>query len=259
MKRIHLFEFEDFSWFPNWLRKSLTRLIIVMHRLLNTDKELAEKLSEIIQESEQKNIVDLCSGSGGPMPNVLSILSEKYGLEGLNLTLTDLYPNLEAAVRISDENNNITYQTTPVDASDVDPKLNGLRTMICSFHHMDKLTARKILEDAYANKQAIFTLEISDNSFPKWLWWISIPINFIMCFFITPFVKPLTWYQLFFTYIIPIIPVFYAWDGAVSNARTYTLEDLDQLLEGLESSNYRWEKGIIKGKSKKLFLAGIPV
>jgi len=32
MKRIHLFEFEDFSWFPNWLRVRMTRLIVVMHR-----------------------------------------------------------------------------------------------------------------------------------------------------------------------------------------------------------------------------------
>jgi len=259
MKRIHLFEFEDFNWFPNWLRSSLTRLINVMHRLLNTDEEIAEKLSEILLESEQKKLVDLCSGSGGPMPNVFHLLSTKYGIKGLSLTLTDLYPNINAAELINSENNSITYQKTSVDASDVDSSLGGQRTMICSFHHMDKQTARKILKDAFTNKQALFILEISDNSFPKWLWWISIPINFIMCFFITPFVKPLTWYQLVFTYIIPIIPIFYAWDGAVSNARTYTLEDLDQLLEGLESTDYRWEKGIIKGKSRKIFLSGNPL
>jgi len=40
MKGIHLFEFEDFPWFPNWLRKCLTRMMVVMHRLLNIREEM---------------------------------------------------------------------------------------------------------------------------------------------------------------------------------------------------------------------------
>jgi hypothetical protein len=48
------------------------------------------------------------------------------------------------------------------------------------------------------------------------------------------------------------------WDGAVSNARTYTLEDMDIFLEGLNSQGYTWEKGIIKGKSRKVYLLGLP-
>jgi hypothetical protein len=33
---------------------------------------------------------------------------------------------------------------------------------------------------------------------------------------------------------------------------------LDILLEGMESDNYTWEKGVIKGKSKKVYLLGLP-
>lgn len=70
--------------------------------------------------------------------------------------------------------------------------------------------------------------------------------------------RPFTWQQLLFTYLIPIIPICFAWDGAVSNARTYTLSDMELLLEGLESDDYTWEKGVIDGKSKKLYLLGLP-
>lgn len=80
-----------------------------------------------------------------------------------------------------------------------------------------------------------------------------------MVFFITPFVRPLNWKQILFTYLIPVIPIFFAWDGAVSNARTYTLDDLDILLEGLETEDYKWEKGRITGKAKKLYLLGTPI
>ncbi len=54
----------------------------------------------------------------------------------------------------------------------------------------------------------------------------------------TPFVKPLTWRQIIFTYLIPIIPICYAWDGQASLPRIYTLKDLDHLLAGLGSWNY---------------------
>jgi hypothetical protein len=63
----------------------------------------------------------------------------------------------------------------------------------------------------------------------------------------------MSWQQLVFTYIIPIIQICFAWDGAVSNARTYTLSDLDKLLHGLETSTYRWEKGTIEGKTSQVY------
>lgn len=260
MKRIHLFEFEDFNWFPKWIRTCLTQLIVVMHNILNTHEELSELLAKQIKETDSTQIVDLCSGSGGPMPKVIQILNEKHDLKDLQLTLTDLYPDTGTAEKMNaDQDSNIRYNTEPVDATNIDSSKPGLRTMVGSFHHMNVDSAKKILASAVTSRQPICVFEISDNSFPAFISWIALPINFIMCLFITPFVKPLTWQQLVFTYLIPIIPIFFAWDGAVSNLRTYTLSDLDNLLKDVPSENYKWEKGIIKGKSKKLYLLGTPV
>lgn len=260
MKRIHLFEFEDFSWFPNWVRICMTRLIVVMHKILGTREELAELIAKILKETNSSNIIDLCSGSGGPMLDIVQILNKKHGLKNINLTLTDLYPDLATAKGINHQDGNkISYQTNPVNATNVDYAIAGLRTMVGSFHHMTPSNAKRILESSLKSRQPICIFEISDNSFPIFLWWIALPINFMMCLFITPLVRPLTWQQIVFTYLIPIIPLCFAWDGAVSNARTYTLSDMDKLLEGLESEDYKWEKGLIKGKSKKLYLLGLPV
>ena len=51
-----------------------------------------------------------------------------------------------------------------------------------------------------------------------------------------------------FTYLIPILPLFIAWDGAVSNARTYTLEDMGELIQGLSGEKYSWDMEKLKGK-----------
>lgn len=259
MKRIALFEFEDFTWFPNWLRICLTRLIVVMHKFLNSSDDLVPLIKKALNHSKTNIIVDLCSGSGGPMIEVFKDLVEEQGNSDVELILTDLYPNLEMASIINTSAiPNLSYKTSPVNASNVNTELTGVRTMVGSFHHMEPDTARQILINAKENKVPICIYEISDNSFPTFLWWMTIPIIFFMSFVITPFVRPLTWKQLVFTYLIPIIPMVFAWDGAVSNVRTYTLGDLDILLEGLESENYKWEKGKIANKASKLYLLGIP-
>lgn len=259
MKRIHLFEIEDFDWCPDWIRRCMTRLIVVMHKILGTKDDLTDLVARALKHSRQPAIIDLCSGSGGPMIAVFKALTEKYQLKDLSLTLTDLYPNQEMAKKINSQPLvGIHYSTTPVNAAAIDPHSAGVRTMVCSMHHMKPEVARHILKNAKESSQPICIYEISDNSFPIWLWWIAIPIIFVVALAITPLARPMSWQQLVFTYLIPIIPLFFAWDGAVSNARTYTCKDLDELLQGLNSKGYTWEKGIIAGKAKKLYLLGFP-
>lgn len=261
MKRIHLFEFEDFPWFPNWLRICMTRYIIAIHKILGSAGELADLIARVLPHASDKRILDLCSGAGGPMLEVISILKEKHQVSDLSLTFSDLYPNQEAADQIDAlDKPEVTYLRAPINATQIPKGQSGLRTMVCSMHHMRPEVAKAILRDAKASREPICVFEISDNSFPPtWLWWVGLPLNFLSAFFITPFVRPLTWQQLAFTYLIPLLPLFIAWDGAVSNVRTYTLADMEELLIGLKSQDYYWETGRISGRAKKLYLLGHPV
>ena len=145
MKRIHLFEFEDFHWFPNWIRVCMTRYIATMHRLLGTKDQLADLLSKALQHSSTNHVLDMCSGSGGPMIDTVQQLKMEKGLD-IKLTLSDLYPNQQAAKRInSGGDSTISYLTSPLDATAVDRNQTGVRTMICSMHHMKPEIAKGIL------------------------------------------------------------------------------------------------------------------
>jgi hypothetical protein len=260
MKRIHLVEIEDLHWFPGSLRQCMTRLIIVMHKLLGSQHELTKLISRALNHADRPAIIDLCSGSGGPMVEVFKRLKTQPRLQNLTLTLTDLYPHQETADQINSKGGSgINYLTKSVNAGDLDVEQVGVRTMVCSMHHMKPEVAHNILSDAKAKRQPICLFELSDNSFPIRLWWMAIPMIFLLAFFITPLVKPMTWRQLVFTYLVPIIPICFAWDGAVSNARTYTLADMDELLKGLQTSDYVWEKGKVGGMLKKLYLLGLPM
>ncbi|MCF8414373.1 MAG: hypothetical protein K9G44_13210, partial [Melioribacteraceae bacterium] len=82
-----------------------------------------------------------------------------------------------------------------------------------------------------------------------------------MSWFMTPFVRPFTFSQFLFTYIIPIIPIVYAWDGQASLMRTYTFEDVKKLLKNNEIKTYEWKIGDAKkanGKNLGYYIIGTP-
>ncbi|MEM9143376.1 MAG: hypothetical protein AAGA86_10345 [Bacteroidota bacterium] len=266
MKRIQLFEFEDQVWFPSWLRACLTNLIVVLQQMMGTPTVLAQLLGRMLRKHNVAEIVDLGSGSGGAMPQVLRILRSQQGTENTALTLTDRFPNAKRVQHFGESAaDGIRYLGTSLDARDLASAPSGIKTMVNSFHHMPPNVAREILKSAQENHQPILIYEIGENNIPLLVWILFLPLSLtllvIMSLCMTPFVRPLTWRQLVFTYIIPVIPICYAWDGQASLPRMYTFADMELLLKGLENPGYTWEKGYaknVKGKKKGTYLMGTP-
>ena len=83
----------------------------------------------------------------------------------------------------------------------------------------------------------------------------------ILFFFCTPFIKPFKWSRIFFTYIIPLIPIYTIWDGVVSILRLYRPDELLNMAKSIDRENkYDWESGNIKNKIgfSVAYLIGIP-
>ncbi len=259
MRRIHLFEFEDFPWFPGWLRECLTRYIVAIHDLVGTPEKLSPVVDEVLTASGHSRIVDLCSGAGGPMIDVVERL--RAGGREVELVLTDLYPNTEAAARVERDHEQMHYVTESVDASDPGRVAdNAVRSICCALHHMPPDVAKKILKSAHDDKAPFVAFELSDNSAPPIpLWWIGLLPTFIFSFFVSLKVRPMTFNQFFFTYVIPLVPLFVAWDGTVSNVRTYSESDLGELTADLQDG-YSWEVRRLKNRTPAdmLVLVGQP-
>ncbi len=178
------------------------------------------------------------------MPDVARELRADPAHADVEIVLSDLYPNADAARHIQSLGDpRLRYELTPVDATSVGADKSGVRTLIGSFHHLPPDAARAVLLDAAKARQPLVVFEVSDNGPPLWLWWTAIPPGFLLTLFLTPFVRPLSARQLAFTYVLPILPMFIAWDGAASNARTYTADDIRELLRGHEDPGYTWEIG----------------
>jgi hypothetical protein len=133
-----------------------------------------------------RKLIDLCSGAGGPLPGIARELKGQ-GLD-FELTMSDLYPNLDAAEHLA--SSGIRYEETPVDATNVHH--DGARTMICSLHHMTPDRARAILKNAHDEKKPLCIFEISDNALPVCLFWLTMPVAILMVLVLTPMIRPLT-------------------------------------------------------------------
>jgi hypothetical protein len=263
VKRLNIFEFEDQTWFPAWLRQCMTLYLVRVHHLLKTELAVSQLLAALLRLNGATQLVDLCSGAGGPMVEAWASLRKTPAWRRLGLVLTDLYPNTLAARSLTSRRlEGLEYRAEPVDARRVPENLAGVRTLICSLHHLSPQAVVGVLADALASGQPILVVEMAGRRLPLWAWWLTLPFGFLMVLLLTPFVRPLGPGQLFFTYVVPILPLCLAWDGAASNLRCYSEAELRAILAGLEKEGWSWKIGRWRPRGfpmRMLYLVGTPM
>jgi len=238
IKRRQLFEWNDQGWLPRFMTSWMTRMLRVCHHNMQNGRVWGPKVLELMQRSGENRIVDLCSGGGGPVLDMIRILEEDHGLKP-QLTMTDLIPNLRTAQEINAQAGNKIYITTPINATDVPAELQGIRTVFSGFHHLKEDLAFRLLQNAFDARQHIF---ISETTYRSVKAMVTYGLAFLWFFFLTPRIRPTFW-QLIFTYLIPILPLMLGWDNVVSCLRTYSEDELRGFASQLQSDDYHWQIG----------------
>ena len=256
MTRVHLLELEDQAWFPRVIRDLATDYLQFIQERLRLDRAIAPVIRRVMDQSGTARIVDLCSGGSGPLLLLVRDLAD----EGVpvQVTMTDLYPNVPAFEKIASQSNGrIGFERASIDARAVPPGLPGLRTIFNGFHHLRPEDARSVLHAAAAARQPIAIFEVSERSARA-----LIPIALLTPLFVwlaTPFMRPFLWRRLFWTYLLPAVPFTCWFDGIVSQLRAYTPDELRALCEG--AAPMRWEAGqipIARGRGSLTYLVGSP-
>ena len=239
MRRLHLFELEDQHWCPKLLRNYLTDHLRTFEEATQIYSVTLPIIERGLESASTRKVVDLCSGASGPW---VSIINQVKNVE---VTLTDLYPNKSSMEKVNARNNGqMWYLQESVDALNVKKNLSGLRTMFTSFHHFRPSAATKILEDAVNKKEPIAVFEFTERTFVNLFAYPMLAL--LAIFLVTPSIKPFKISRLVLTYIVPLLPIMAVWDGYVSNLRTYSADELGELLDNFDSSSFLWEKGSLK-------------
>jgi hypothetical protein len=262
MRRIQFIELHEQPWFPSSLRDDVTDAVQFGYNLVRAYAPIAPLLQSVIDSTEHpasapQSIVDMCSGGGGPWLDLSPKLHSRGGSAGLQILLTDKYPNLKAFESVSaSSENRITFYPDPVDAMNVPRALKGLRTMFTSFHHFSPADARAVLQDAVDAGEGVGIFEITRRA-PSAI--VFIFVGVLLLFLHVPRIRPFRWSRLFWTYLIPITPLVLLFDGVVSCLRTYQPQELREIVEKLSSCQYRWEIGELAiGRAPITYLIGYP-
>jgi len=259
MKRLHLFELEDLRWLPSAIRNGITDFLHFAVVRSELYKVFAGRLAQSIKQLRSPCVVDLCSGAGGPWASLHRAIGEATE-SSVQVRLTDFYPNLAAFEALSNAHGSVfQFSADPVSALDVPDNLAGFRTLFSSFHHFAPPQATRILSDAVSKRQGIAIAE-STQRHP-----LLIAYMFLtpwMVLLTSPFQAPFRWSRLFWTYVIPAIPLAVMFDGIVSCLRTYTPKELMGLVTTVpDHESYDWQVGIERLKGLPVgvtYLIGVP-
>lgn len=251
LPRLQLVELMDLAWFPAWLRRFQTDLLVFAWRSFAPKDEISAQLADLVEASPTRTLVDLCSGSGGFATRLVRAVRERGG-GALPLVLTDLYPNPDLPLEEGS-----SYWPKPVDARAIDPALTGVRTLFGGFHHFPPAEARQILLDAGRSGQPIAVYEMTTRSLLCLFLVIHQALFGSLIF--TPFVRPFSWSRLLLTYVLPLVPSTLLVDGIVSVFRSYTPREMLELAGTDPDANYEWRSGTLGSFLVPIvYLTGVP-
>jgi len=232
----------DHRFCPRSLRAVVTEYLQFGVKKWKMDSAMVSLLRRALERSGEFQVVDLCSGSGGPWPNLLQRL-ETEGFP-VNVCLTDKYPNAQAFLYARDIfGSSLNFSSEPVDAVHVPESLAGLRTIFSAFHHFSLRDARAILQNAVNHRQGIAIFEVTQRT--PWAVFIFFLTSLLMPFCV-PFFRPFRWSSLMWTYLIPASPAVTLFDSLMSCLRTYSVEELRKMTSSIDADEYFWDAGEIK-------------
>ena len=256
-RRLHGIELLDIPRCPRIVRDGALDYLQYIIRTGNAYAPTVSLLADALKTRNLTSVVDVCSGGGGPWPDLRQALVAAGAPANLHVTLTDLYPNVEGFARNTARDALVVGETRPVDIEKSRIPLPGLRTSFSSFHHFPPGVAEQVIRNLAQGSEGIFIAEATERGAKAMLFMLLAPL---LVWLATPRLRPFKWSRLFLTYVIPAIPFVVCFDGIVSCFRTYNPAELRALLTSVDDLNYEWQVGLLsaRGQLSVTYALGYP-
>ena len=187
-------------------------------------------------------ILDFCSGSGGPISSIEALVNASRAAQGkpaVDFVLSDLHPPLQDWEALERTSPHIRYVPRPVDATNPPPPMTPspheqlvrkrIHLFCLSFHHFDDEAAYKILRNTVNNADAFAVLELQERRLSSVLMMVLLGLSVFHIVLLHYWRRPAF---LFWTWIMPVLPALLWFDGTVSSLRTRTIEEMKGLVSG---------------------------
>ncbi len=245
-RRLHLIELHEQPWYPAFLRRIFQRGLGRALILTDTFESFYEPFRRFLARTDTRSILDMCSGSGDAITDAWRSLASNFDGETPTLFLSDLYPNVPSYERLQKQFPGlIDFYSESVNVMHPPPDAPRVRTLFNSLHHFRPEQVRAILKDAAENADGIATFEATGNTWKNNLQTLFV-LPFASAFLVAFLLRPIRLTNILFSILIPVIPLTALFDGLVSNFRTYSAADLEELTRSIDCPDFRWQAGTVK-------------
>jgi len=239
MKTRYLFEFHDQPSTPTTIRKTILDCL----RMCNTrfrpyNQEVSQEIIEICRQQDLNTVVELGAGHA-PITRELAARPEA---KHLKLIPCDLYPETESWQELQTQYpDQVDFIPEPVDfLKDRDWPEKSLLVLVAAFHHIPLDQRDRFIETIGNSGKPIVVFEPIRKT----------PISIFLSFFsvipimLTPLLllfRPGWFRRILWTWIVPVMPLMFWWDGVVSCLRQWNPDEWEQHLGENLSPDATWK------------------
>lgn len=245
MRRLQLFEFNDSPWAPEALRETIVESLsrtLAWGRIL---AGLVEPFGDFVASAGAAEVLDLCSGAGGPAAILAGELA-RAGVRPPRFLLTDLQPHVEAWTRLRDAHPGvIDFEPGPIDATRIPAGVGDgrARVIINALHHFPPELAGALLRGACEGAPSAPGLFIAEGFERNPLRFAPFALAGLPALYINPLWTPRRRLQkALLTWLTPAALAASLWDGLVSTLRVYSERELRAMVAPLGDA-FTWRYG----------------
>lgn len=227
MKRHHVPQFTNQTWFPQYLKNCIFEFMTWFVGKTRAAHPFLPVIKRGLEKTSNSTIINIDSQLGAGFETVQPLLDKNVVVKNILL-------------------------------KDFEAKEIGLYLSVNAFHQLKVHEAKDLLTQIAESRNPVAIVEGNNDS----LWQVVgmtvfVPLTILLT---APFVKPFRFGRLIFTYLIPILPIITLIDGFLALFKLYAPVDLDELTDSIAVNNYKWESGKMdNGRGGKImYLLGYP-
>ena len=189
-----------------------------------------KRIATLLEHSRESRLTDLCAGGGLYDRMLVGKLRKLTGDGAIRCTLTDLYPNRNWARVKELSGGMVDFAAVPLSAERAVAGLPGVHLMFSALHHFSPEEIAGLLRAGAAKGRTLAFFDYSRRELLPELPPVLLSPVLLWC--VSFLVFPFSWRRLFFTYLIPVLPLVLLVDGFLSRMRSYTAAELEEIARG---------------------------
>ena len=164
-----------------------------------------KRIATLLERSRESRLTDLCAGGGLYDRMLVGKLRKLTGDGAIRCTLTDLYPNRNWARVKELSGGMVDFAAVPLSAERAVAGLPGVHLMFSALHHFSPEEIAGLLRAGAAKGRTLAFFDYSRRELLPELPPVLLSPVLLWC--VSFLVFPFSWRRLFFTYLIPVLPL----------------------------------------------------